>query len=74
MPAIIGTVRIQGTVREWHADEGWGVIDSPATPGGCRAHFSAVAMPGYRQLYAGQPVQLDWEPAVQDGYAYRATT
>ena len=29
-----------GTVRVWHRDEGWGVIDSPETPGGCWAHFS----------------------------------
>jgi CspA family cold shock protein len=29
-----------GTVRVWHREEGWGVIESPDTPDGCFAHFS----------------------------------
>jgi CspA family cold shock protein len=29
-------------------------------------------MPGYRGLAAGQLVEFEWEPAHQDGYAYRA--
>ena len=61
-----------GIVREWHNEEGWGVIDAPDTPGGCWAHFSSVAMPGYRRLRAGQLVTLDFEDAAQDGYAFRA--
>ena len=40
---------IPGVVREWHSDEGWGVIDSDQTPGGCWAHFSDVEMDGYRR-------------------------
>ena len=58
--------------REWHAEQGWGVLDSPDTPGGCWAHFSNLDMPGYRALSPGQEVQLDWETAEQDGYGYRA--
>ncbi len=65
-------MRISGVVREWHADEGWGVIDSPETPGGCWAHFSSVHMPGYRALRAGQSVTLNYEPGDQDGYSFRA--
>ncbi len=61
-----------GIVRAWRDEEGWGVIDSPDTPGGCWAHFSSVAMPGYRSLHAGQMVTLDFEDAEQDGYAFRA--
>jgi cold shock protein len=61
-----------GSVREWNNDEGWGVLDSPDTPGGCWAHFSSVDMPGYRALDQGQVVRLDWETARQDGYNYRA--
>ena len=61
-----------GTVREWHEDEGWGVIDSVATPGGCWAHFGAAAVSGYVTFAAGDQVQLVWEAASQDGYAYRA--
>jgi len=59
-------------VRSWHDDEGWGVIDCSETPGGCWAHFSAVAVAGYRTLAPGQAVVLDWELAQQDGYSYRA--
>jgi len=61
-----------GTVREWHADEGWGVIDSDATPGGCWAHFSGVLMSGYRFLSPGQTVSFEFETGWQDGYDYRA--
>jgi len=63
---------VSGVVRVWHDDEGWGVIDSPETPGGCWAHFTSVQMPGYRALWAGQPVTLDYERAEQDGYSFRA--
>jgi len=34
-----------GTVREW-AEEGWGVVDSAETPGGCWVHWSVVHEPG----------------------------
>ena len=61
-----------GIVREWHGDEGWGVIDSDSTPGGCWAHFSGVLMSGYRSLEAGQAVSFEFEPGGQDGYAFRA--
>lgn len=61
-----------GTVREWHVDEGWGVIDSDATPGGCWAHFGTVLTSGYRSLSPGQPVSFEFETEWQDGYDYRA--
>ncbi len=61
-----------GTVREWHDDEGWGVVDSPDVPGGCWVHFGAVAVAGYATLEPGQDVMLEWEAAVQDGYRARA--
>jgi CspA family cold shock protein len=61
-----------GVVRFWDDEAGWGIIDSPATPGGCWAHFSAIVARGYRRLRAGQQVLLDWEQADQDGYAFRA--
>lgn len=64
----------RGRVREWHDEEGWGVIDSPAAPGGCWAHYSAIEMDGYRALAAGEEVEVDLEAADQDGYAYRALT
>ncbi|ROO52320.1 hypothetical protein EDC02_7242 [Micromonospora sp. Llam0] len=34
---------VDGVIRSWNVDEGWGVIDSAETPGDCWAHFSAAA-------------------------------
>jgi cold shock protein len=64
---------VTGTVRFWHDELGWGVLDSDETPGGCWAHFSALRVPGYRALSAGERVHFDWEAGQQDGYSYRAT-
>ncbi|BFU44702.1 cold shock domain-containing protein [Krasilnikovia sp. MM14-A1004] len=63
---------VAGIVREWHQNEGWGVIESNDTPGGCWAHFSAAAVPGYVSFAAGQAVEVDWEQPGQDGFPYRA--
>ena len=62
-----------GTVRTWSDEEGWGVIDSDETPGGCWAHYSHLLVTGYRTLRGGQLVEFRVEVAAQDGYAYRAT-
>ena len=61
-----------GTVSSWSADEGWGVIASPDTPGGCWAHYSNLEMQGYHSLEPGEVVDFEWERADQDGFAYRA--
>ena len=63
---------VAGIVREWHGDEGWGVIDSDATPGGCWVHFGSVRMTGYRSLERGQVVSLEFERGRQDGFTFRA--
>lgn len=62
-----------GTVRAWHAELGWGVLDSPATPGGCWAHFSVVRMAGYRGVPPGTEVHFEYEEVGQDEFAFRAT-
>jgi CspA family cold shock protein len=62
----------RGKVRVWHAEEGWGVLDSAATPGGCWTHYSAVLVAGYRALDTGGAVEFTFETAEQDGYAFRA--
>jgi CspA family cold shock protein len=63
---------IEAEVREWDDEEGWGVLDSSETPGGCWAHFSVVEMSGFHSLAAGQKVSLEWESGEQDGFQYRA--
>ena len=61
-----------GSVRVFHAEEGWGVIDGPDVPGGCWVHFSVIAVDGYRTLERGQRVTFRAEAVRQDGFAYRA--
>ena len=63
-----------GVVREFHAEEGWGVVDGPDVPGGCWVHFGAIAMDGYRMLTPGQRVSYLPEEANQDGFGFRAVT
>ncbi|MFI7408427.1 cold-shock protein [Streptomyces sp. NPDC049627] len=64
------------TVREWHDEEGWGVLDCAETPGGCWGHYSDIQKPGFRTLSPGQQVDLKWEAPgfKQDGYDYRAVS
>lgn len=61
-----------GQVRVWHDGDGWGVIDSDATPGGCWTHYSSVLVAGNKSLRTGQNVSFTFEPADQDGYSFRA--
>ncbi len=65
-------ITTRATVRSWDDEQGWGVLDSGATPGGCWTHFSSVDVDGHRSLSAGQQVELVAEPAGQDGFAWRA--
>ena len=69
---MMSGVTVEGVVREWHPEEGWGVIDAQETPGGCWAHFSSVAIDGYRELVRGQVVTLECDAVEQDGFRYRA--
>lgn len=65
-----------GTVSQWFSDEGWGVIESLDTPGGCWAHFSVVFGKGneLRTLTVGAVVPFTWESDEQDGFSFRATS
>lgn len=75
VPPRIHADRITGIVRTWIDEEGWGVIDSDATPGGAWSHFSLVEGPGFRSLTPGHAVTFEPETVVggtQDGYRYRA--
>jgi CspA family cold shock protein len=50
------------------------VLTSDEVPGDIWVPFSQVEGRGYRELRAGQHVDVDWEqyPPGQDGYVYRA--
>ena len=67
-----GDVGEPGIVREWNSAEGWGVIDSQNTPGGCWVHQSHIDLEGFRELHAGQEVVLTFDDRGQDGYPFRA--
>lgn len=70
---VVDGASVRAVVRYWLAEQGWGVLDCPQTPGGCWAHFSAVAATGYRELAPATFVRLEFERAAQHGFAYRAT-
>lgn len=57
-PAPAGPRPVQGTVKWWNADKGYGFI---AVDGGrdVFAHFSAIQMDGFRNLEDGQRVDFD---------------
>ena len=65
---------VDGTVKSWDEDEGWGVLTSPDVPGELFAHFSQIEGDGYRALRAGERVRFEAEgfPGGQDGYFFRA--
>lgn len=63
-----------GTVHKWNDDAGWGVVESPDTPGGCWVHYSVLQVSGWRSLSVGDDVAFEWEVAEQDGYSFRATS
>ena len=60
-----------GTVAEWYDEDGWGVLHSDATPGGCWVHASMVRGP-LQRLAIGSAVDFTFEAADQDGYGFRA--
>ena len=62
-----------GRVREWHDDEGWGVVDCADLEAACWVHYSVVEMRGYRRLDGGTGVRVVVERVEQDGYHFRAT-
>jgi CspA family cold shock protein len=64
---------IDGVVRSWSNEEGWGVLDSPETPGGCWVHYSNINQEGYRALEPGERIRFTFENVRdQDGYVFRA--
>ncbi len=65
-------MRTTGTVREWHDDLGWGLLDSPDTPGGCWAHSSSLEPTALRGPVVGSDVTFDFEMGAPDEHHFRA--
>ncbi len=64
---------LPGTVKNWHEEEGWGVLVSPDLPGEVFAHHVHIrGQDGYRTFAAGDPVVFEADEQGQDGCQYRA--
>ena len=61
-----------GVVRDWNEEEGFGVLDSDETPGGCGAIFAVIQAEGYRSLRPGQSVRFTFIHARQDDSPFQA--
>lgn len=62
----------RATVESYDSEQGFGVLVSPYTPGGCFVSFSAIQ--DNTHLVVGTEVFFEFVAAEQDGYRYRATT
>ncbi|MGW6244372.1 cold-shock protein [Streptomyces roseolus] len=63
---------LNGHVSEWHSEEGWGVLVTPALPDDVWAHYSAIEAEGFRALTVGEAVTFSVERAEQDRFLWRA--
>lgn len=62
-----------GRLTEWHAEDGWGVMKSSTTPGGCWVHYSSLTDLPSAEMRVGDDYAFTYEPVEQDAYHYRAT-
>jgi cold shock protein len=65
-------MRAHGVVSSWNDYEGWGVLESSETPGGCWVHYSELDRSLDRRLDLGQAVTFDYVEVDQDGFRWRA--
>jgi cold shock CspA family protein len=71
--AIIGAMDeplSQGTVKNWHREEGWGSIQIEGVLEECFAHFSCIVQREneFLELVPGEKVRLAWHKAQQDEF------
>lgn len=64
---------VVGSVETWHAQDGWGVLRTPAGLS-VFCHFSDVDVQGYAKLEVGALVWFDYETPGQDGCDARVLT
>lgn len=65
---------LEGVVTRWSDEDGWGVIDSVATPGGCFAHYAQLNMLGYHTVAVGSKVTFGAIPMAIEGLHWQATS
>lgn len=65
---------VQGTVKWWKREKGYGVVLTPETaPKGIWVSFIHIEGEGFRELVQGEAVDIEYEPAMQDSFRFRAT-
>jgi CspA family cold shock protein len=64
---------VQGVVKFFKADKGWGAIMCSEVPSDVWVHFSVIEGSGFRAFAAGALVEFDVEKVDQDSFHYRAT-
>jgi CspA family cold shock protein len=64
---------LQGRVKFYRSEKGWGAIVSPHLDHDIWVHFSTIDVPGYRDLQQGDQVEFTYEDCwgVQDSWHYR---
>lgn len=67
------TEAVQGVVKFFKADRGWGAIMSAELPSDVWVFFSVIEGSGPRGFDGGDVVDFDVEKAEQDSFHYRAT-
>ena len=64
---------VAGTVKWWKAAKGYGVVlTSDTAPKGIWVSFSDIDDDGPRELFEGETVEIEYEPAHQDSFRFRA--
>ena len=62
-----------GVVKRWRANKGHGVISIAETaPWDVWCPFSAIDMPGFKELRAGERVEVEYYRANQESFKYVA--
>lgn len=64
---------MQGVVKFFKADRGWGAIMCPLLPTDVWVHFSVIDGSGFRAFDPGDVVEFDVEETEQDSFHFRAT-
>ena len=67
------TAPVAGNVKWFNAEKGVGAIECDETaPDDVWVHYSMIEGAGYRSLEEGEAVELEFEPAIQDSFNFRA--
>ena len=64
---------VQGTVKWFNAEKGFGFISNDNGGEDVFVHFTAIISDGFRTLEEGQKVTFDMEPDPKDSSKFRAT-